>query len=243
MGLRGIGFVRRIFKKGSVCVTGLVGRGKDMLCSNVAVRRSKPYVSNIDYGGSYIPLDFNDLNVNNTYDNLIKGDINFYDCPYEDGTDLFISDGGIYLPSQYCNDLNKKYPYLATYIALSRHLHKGFVNFNVQNLNRMYDKIREMSDYYITCNWCKVFLGFVIQKITVYDKYDACVSRVKPCKIRAPLLNKVARSHVQTYVDDFEQRNGVVRSHILIYRNKSSYDTRYFKTLLIGGKKHEKTSC
>ena len=41
--------IRKLFKKGSVCVTGLRGTGKDLLMSNVVVRNKKPYISNIDY--------------------------------------------------------------------------------------------------------------------------------------------------------------------------------------------------
>jgi hypothetical protein len=54
----------RMFEDGNVCVTGLRGRGKDMLMSNVVVRRKKPYVSNVDYKGKkarfkrFYPLDY-----------------------------------------------------------------------------------------------------------------------------------------------------------------------------------------
>ena len=37
--------VIRLFKRGNVCVTGLRGTGKDLLMSNVVVRRKKPYIS------------------------------------------------------------------------------------------------------------------------------------------------------------------------------------------------------
>lgn len=42
----------RLFEDGNVCVCGLRGRGKDLLMSNVAVRRGLDYISNIDYGGN-----------------------------------------------------------------------------------------------------------------------------------------------------------------------------------------------
>ena len=40
---------KRYFKVGNVCVTGLRGRGKDMLFANVVSRSTRQYISNIDY--------------------------------------------------------------------------------------------------------------------------------------------------------------------------------------------------
>lgn len=58
----------RYFKRGNVSVCGLRGRGKDMLMANVVVRRRKPYVSNVDYGGEFIRFDPNLINLSgNTY--------------------------------------------------------------------------------------------------------------------------------------------------------------------------------
>ena len=50
-----------MFRDGNVCVTGLRGRGKDMLVANVVLRRKAqrkplPYVSNVDYGADFLPL-------------------------------------------------------------------------------------------------------------------------------------------------------------------------------------------
>ena len=48
----------KLFENGSVAVCGLRGSGKDLLTANVVVRRKKPYVSNIDYGGMYMPFNY-----------------------------------------------------------------------------------------------------------------------------------------------------------------------------------------
>ena len=37
--------VVKMFKKGSVCVSGLRGTGKDVIMGNVIARRKKPYIS------------------------------------------------------------------------------------------------------------------------------------------------------------------------------------------------------
>lgn len=152
----------RLFEDGNVCVTGLRGRGKDMLLANVTQRRQKPYVSNTDYGGVRYPFIPNDFNcAGNTYKEFISGDLYPYVFPFPDGTDIYIADAGVYFPAQYCNELNRDYGYFATFMALSRHLGKSNVHFNVQNLNRCWDKIREQSDIYIMCNKCVVLFGFV----------------------------------------------------------------------------------
>lgn len=240
----------KMFKKGSVCVTGLRGTGKDVIMGNVAVRRKIPYVSNLNYGGTCYPFDYNEIDLKNSYDDILKCTPNKYVWPYEEGTDLYISDVGVYFPSQYCNQLNRDYQSFPYYMALSRQISKNNVHINVQNLNRAWDKIREQSDIYIRCLWCKVLFakknkitgfktgGIVIQKITIYDKYEACLNRVKPCRVKIPLLaNREMRLRYQMHIDQFEEKNGKVKNAYLIYINKSSHDTYYFKSFFESGKK------
>lgn len=149
-----------MYKEGSVCVCGLVGRGKDMLMANVVVRRGIPYVGNTNYCSElYIPFNYKDIDCGgNTYDDFINGTLKYYEYPYPDGTDIYLGDLGVYFPSQYCSELNHKYKNIPTFLALSRQLGKAHVHFNVQNLNRAWDKVREMSEKYVWCSWCKVFL-------------------------------------------------------------------------------------
>lgn len=89
----------KMFKNGSVCVTGMKGTGKDVLFGNVIARRGKPYVSNVDYGGDGIPLDLSLLDMGgNTYDNFIRDTFNSFSYPYPKNCDVYISDVGVYLP-------------------------------------------------------------------------------------------------------------------------------------------------
>lgn len=236
------GKIRRYFRNGNVCVTGLRGRGKDMLLANVACRDKKPYISNIDYTGDgrYTPLDLNALNCGkNNYKNFIDGNIKPYEYPYADNTDVYISDVGIYFPSQYCNELNRDYKEFPVFMALSRQLGNNNVHINVQNLNRAWDKIREQSDTYIYCRWCKVFFGIVIQCVTVYEKYETCLARMQVPRVRVPLFNRQARMQARIYLDQFRNTHGEIKTHILVYRNKSKYDTRHFKKMLKGDNNDE----
>lgn len=141
----------RMFKNGSVCVTGQRGTGKDMLTSNVVARRKTPYVGNIDYKcnkSMFQPFHYEFISLSgNTCHDLLSGNVKPYEFPYIDGSDIYLSDTGVYFPSQYCNELNKRYPSLPLFMALSRQLGTGCnVHVNVQNLGRVWDKIREQSD-------------------------------------------------------------------------------------------------
>lgn len=224
----------RLFESGNVCVSGLRGRGKDMLFANVVIRRDRPYVSNTDYGGEYIP--FHPMNYDcggNTYENFLEGNILSYDYPHEDGTDIYVADSGVYFPAQHCKELNKKYGFFSTFMALTRQLGLANFHFNVQNLNRVWDKIREQSDIYIMCNWCKVLFGkIVVQSVTVYEKYESAVDRVPPYRPPKVKLNNDRRLTIQMEKQRYRLTYGDIRRYSLIYVNKSSYDTRIFKTML-----------
>ena len=231
----GLSAIVKMFERGSVCVTGMRGTGKDVLFGNVIARRGKPYVSNLDYGGKFEPLVFSSLNMGfNTYDNFINDSLNQFVYPFEKGADIYVSDVGVYVPSQYCNELNKKYPYLPIYIALSRQISRNNVHFNVQNLNRAWDKLREQSDIYITCNWCKVFFGkVVVQLVTYYDKAESCQARVRPCRVNYPLIcGGERKTQIDMYRDNFYNTHGTVKRMLLVYLNKSKHNTYEFEKKL-----------
>ena len=231
--------VIRLFEDGNVCVCGLRGRGKDLLMSNVVVRRKLPYVCNIDYGGERYEFKYSDLDCgSNTYRNFISGDVLRYSYPFPDSTDVYLSDAGIYFPSQYCNELNKHYQYMSVFQAISRHVGSCNFHFNAQNLNRVWDKIREQSDIYILCRRCFYVSGWVLQFITVYDRYQSALDRQKPLKLTVPLMASAqVRSNVRLAKQQYTATHGIIKNRILFYKNKSNYDTRQFKTILEEGKR------
>lgn len=237
-------YVANLFEQGNVIVTGLRGKGKDMLMANVIARAKKPYISNVDYKckrSPFLPLDLNKLDIDNTYEDFISHKLTPYDYPYPERCNIYISDAGVYFPAQYQGQLCKKYEGLVYFQALSRHLGDAQFHCNVQNLNRLWDKIREQSDIYIRCVDCRViFRKWVIQKVVVYDKYEACLNRIDPYKpVKTPILGNAEsraqyRSRNEIALREFKERNGLVKPVTLIYKNKSKYDTRLFKTLLGG---------
>lgn len=231
--------VIRLFDSGNVSVCGLRGRGKDMLMANVIHRRHRRYVSNVDYGGlryPFVPMQYDCGR--NTYKQFISGNVAFYEYPWPDGTDIYISDAGVYFPAQYNSELNRDYGFFSTFMALSRHLGDCNVHFNVQNLNRCWDKIREQSDIYIMCNRCFVWHGWVLQQITIYDQYDSAVKRVPPFRIKRPMLNSDRQLQWDMAYQNYLISHGKIITRWLIYRNLSDYNTRIFKELLANGKNH-----
>lgn len=234
--------VLRDFQDGNVCVTGLRGRGKDMLFANVVQRRDIPYVSNVDYGAEWNEFHPRLLSIGATYKDFIDGTLPNYKYPFADGTDVYISDCGVYFPSQYNGELNRDYKDVPTFMALSRHVGKCNVHVNVQNLNRCWDKLREMSDVYYQCEWCKVLFGVVIQSVLRYEKYDSCINRVKPFNEyypKRPLLNRERQQKWDIEKARYSMQHGKIKRYLLIYLNKSDYDTRVFKQMLEGAKNEE----
>ena len=224
----------KLFEENCVSVSGMKGTGKDIFFGNVIARRKVPYVSNLNYGYCLEELKLENLDLHNNYKNWNSVNIIPYNYPYTLGADIYLSDAGIYLPSQYCNQLNKDYEGIISFQALCRQVCGGTrFHFNTQNLNRVWDKIREHSDVYIRCKKCVVLFGIVFQSITIYDKYESCLSRLNPCRVKVPLLgDKNAKMQARLYLDNFYNQHGKVSNRLLIYRNKSKHDTWYFGRLL-----------
>ena len=251
--------IKKYFKKGNCCVYGLRGSGKDLLFGNVINRRKKDYISNLDYSNKkgFIGLDFKNLNLSeNTYKDLIAGNIKRYSFSdfYPLGTDIYLSDAGIYFPSQYCNELNKDFKHFPMYMALSRQVSENNFHVNSQALNRVWDKIREQSDTYILCKKCiyiplsKIpIIGklinipdLVLHQIRLYERYDSAVQKVNPCRIKVPFVGKAAKMNAKIYIDQYNSTHGYIKNKLLIYFNKSKHDTLYFSKLFERGVPNEK---
>lgn len=223
----------KLFEQGNVSVCGLRGSGKDMLFANIVMRRKIPYISNTDYGGDFIQFQPEILNCRNTWRNFLTGRVNRYFYPYDDGIDIYLADGGVYMPSQYQGELCKLYGHIPVYMALSRHLGDCNFHYNVQNLNRMWDKIREQSDIYIRCIQCRVLFGhIVLQRVIIYEKYESAVNRVPVFRLRRPWLNPDRLQTWEIQKQNYEIAHGKVTGRTLIYWNKSKYNTRIFKEML-----------
>lgn len=228
----GLSKIIRLFNSGNVMVFGVKGSGKDMLFGNVICRRGLPYVSNLDYGGDRYALDLSALRLGSDYKAFLDGCPRPYIYPYPEKADIYISDAGVYFPCQYNSSLNKAFADVPQFLALCRQLGDCAVHTNSQGFNRPWDKIREQCDIFVLCRSCRVLFGrFVVQRVTVYDDVDAAAKKVRPFMLRAGLFD---RKRVKVAKQQFEASYGKVRSYWLFYRNRSSYNTRFFRDLLWG---------
>lgn len=237
--------IKKYFEQGNVCVCGERGKGKDMLVGNVIVRRKLDYISNCEYPRkkglqpTYYPLDFGAINCGgNTYANFMSKDIKPYTYPYPLGVDVYISDVGVYMPSQFCNELNRQYKEIPTFMALSRQLGECNVHINVQNLNRAWDKLREQSRTYITCTMCRVVPIFkrqlVIQKVRIYESAVSCQQNVPA--LRLPIWARFGKDKLMAklYKLNYNIQHGKIEEKTLIYWNKCDYNTHIFREMMGG---------
>lgn len=225
----------KMFERDSIAVFGKKGSGKDILFGNVIRRRKLPYVSNTDYGGEFLPLELDKLDCGgNTYKNFLSGKLSKYVFPYEDKTDVYIADIGVYFPSQYCNELNRDMKHVPVFEALSRHLGKSKLHYNTQAISRAWDKIREQCDGYIKCLSCHVLFGkIVIQRVRVYEKYSSAAEGALPWRIKLPFFSsKDMRMNFRLQKQKYFNTYGEIKEGWLIYWNKSSHNTRSFKEVL-----------
>lgn len=233
-----ITFIANQFKVSNVVVFGKKGSGKDILFSAVIKKRGCAHYSNIEYykGKTIIqPLKY--LSVEpNVYSDFIDGKITVIDKKITERIDYYLSDGGIYLPSQYDNLLSKQYPSLPIFYALSRHLGNMNIHVNVQNLNRLWIKLREQADCYIRTKKT-VNLGFWLLVTTyTYENYEDALELLKPIK-------KTIKGDVSKVEES--SRGMIEKRSILVPKRWLEYDSRYFHKVIYGveaPRKKKKTS-
>lgn len=214
------------FQKNNVIVYGKKGQGKDLLFAAIIANRKEPHFSNIQYNEQTDVKDIGYLSVApNTYENFIAGKVVKIPKLIQEKKDYYLSDGGIYLPSQYDNILSKKYPSLPIFYALSRHLGNMNVHVNVQNLNRLWLKLREQADTYIRVRGKIDLPGYICLKTTIYENYDDALKNLKPVK-------KIIKGEV---IKTEESSRGEIKNRLLLIpRWWLKYDSRYFHKVVYG---------
>ncbi len=206
------------FGRCNVIVFGKKGSGKDLLFAHVIALRGQPHYSNIQYNEDTTVIALTDISVgNNTWTDCLRGDITKTPPQFEEEQDIYISDGGIYLPSQYDNELNKRYQGMPIFYALSRHLYNSNIHVNVQALGRLWLKLREQADSYIRVLHTEQRRdGLLVTGIT-YDNYNAANAGLLP------------RND-----PEFVAKNGeIVKRRWLIRYSELQYNTRYFRDIFL----------
>lgn len=220
------------FAKNNVIVFGAKGCGKDLLFQKIIKVRKQEYYSNLSYGYKYNEFEMKDLLLDdNTFDNFIQGEVKpckEEDFPFEN-KDIYISEGGILLPSTYDIKLWKMYPSFPISYALSRHLWNNNIHYNSQNLERAWKALREQADYFIWCRGCIKLPFLIIIRCISYDKYQSALNHTLP--MPSSLFNKTTRA----LKAQFDATNGRIKKGLVfVWKPTIKYDTRYFKQVVFG---------
>lgn len=230
--------LKREFTRCNVIVAGKKGSGKDLLFQEMITARKKPYYSNIDYGGEYIPITLKEVSTApNTYLEFIKDNLVEIERTFNEDTDIYVSDGGIFLPSYMDSTLYKQFPSFPIFYALSRHISHSNVHVNVQNFGRVWKALREQADAFVYVKKTINLPFFLFIRATWYDKYESAEARLEPVKGR--FLNKYSKAETDIY----NASNGEIKQGWVIVRKSSiHYDTRAFEKVLYGSQPRIKSS-
>lgn len=219
------------FKKMNVVVAGKKGTGKDLLFQKIINKRKEYYYTNLPngYGGNNEHISLREIACEpNTYDDFINEKIVKSKRRFMEKCDIYISDAGVYLPSNLDSMLYKKYPSMPIYYALSRQLADHNIHANVQVYSKLWKALREQADYYVTCKktikWIPFFL---FTKCISYEKLDSAMQELLPIKSR--IMNKYSKAEA----DQYNATNGLIRVGWVIQRkSKIKYDSRAFEKLI-----------
>lgn len=224
--------IKNAFVSGSVMTSGRKRFGKDVLHQAVINWRKETYFANINYGGDYHHIEMKDLLLgDNDYKSFIDGKVQ--QCEKIDkleGHDIYISDGGVYLPSQMDSYLHKIYPSFPITYALSGHMYNNGIHVNTQRLDRVWKALREQADYFVRMRKRCLILPFIIVLFTTeYDKYESAVQELSPMK--STLFNKYSKAEKELY----KAQHGFIKDGLLIVSKRSlHYDTRAFHKVIFG---------
>lgn len=232
--------ITKAFKEGSVMVSGRKRFGKDVLFQTIINKRKEKYFSNINYGGDYNHIEMKEMLLgDNTYHNFINGEVHVCEKNKRlEGHDIYISDGGVYLPSQADAYLHKIYPSLPITYALSGHMWANGIHVNTQRLDRVWKALREQADYFVLMRKrCLKLPFFIVLFTTEYTKYDSAMQEL--CPMKSTLFNKYSKAEK----DLFAANHGFVKDGLIIVPKWSlKYDTRAFHEVIYGDKAPRKES-
>lgn len=221
------------FSSANCLVFGIKGAGKDLIFNKVINARNKNCYANIPYNKELCTVrEISDFSVSpNTYISFLENDVKVIDKINKEECDYYISDGGIFLPSQYSQDLVKRYPSFPIYYALNRHLTNSNIHINTQYLGRVWDKLREQAGFYIKAVKTQRILGCLITSFIIYDSYTSASSQMRPYKITGLITHSESRANKE----DFESKHGMVKEYKIIQRIKNvHYDSRWGHKMVYG---------
>lgn len=205
----------------NVFVFGKKRTGKDLLFAHVIHLRNAKHYANIPYNHNTEVIELKKINVGgNTFLDIIKGNIVPFMPNFNIGQDIYLSDAGIFFPSQYYRDLDKLFSDMPIFFALSGHLYELNVHCNCQELGRVWDKLREQADCYIRVLGCVWYRNFAIVDTITYSDYASAERKILP-------IDKYSSEKQKA---EFCAKHGdIVYRKFQIYKSYLEYDTHYFR--------------
>lgn len=219
------------FKSSNVIVTGKQGRAKDVLFSWVINKRKEEHLSNIVYNEYTQKIALKDFELtHNDYKTFISGKVNLETKKDFENKDFYISDGGVYLPSQMDSILHKEYKSLPIAYALERQLYNAHIHVNCQCLERLWKALREQADYYVHMRKKPLILPhFLVVFTREYDKYESAKQLLLP--LGTLMFNKYSKAQKKQY----DSTNGFIKDGLIIIPKRIlKYDTREFHKIIFG---------
>jgi hypothetical protein len=204
------------FARCNVIVSGKIGSGKDVLFAHVIYLRAAPHYSNVSYDELTEVINLDSLSLfPNTFESCLSGDIVKVVPRFEERRDFYISDGGVYLASQEDKALVTAYPSMPMFFALIRHLYDSHVHVNVQNIGRLWKKLREQADSYIRVLSTTEYDNYLLVKAISYDNYESAERGYTPSDKARDVM-----------------AHGEIKEHSFkVYKWELHYDTRYFRNV------------
>jgi len=220
-------FLVDIFNNHKTETFGYQGTGKDLLTSHIIRLIGRPHYGNIRYDGNTVLFDLIDLNAGgNTYQNLINGTVTKFRRKFSEGWHKYISDCGIYLPSQYHKDLEDLYPGMPVEFALHRQLYDSQIHINSQDIDRPWTKLTEQIDAFINTLGVRREGDYLYIRYIYYTKYDSARRGLLP-------LPSTKGSGGERDAAQFYATYGEISEHeVRVDIQDIEYDTRYFKNVL-----------
>ncbi len=223
-------FVVARFKENNVGIYGNKRTGKDLVFQKVINKRNSYYYSNINYGGKLIKeIVIGDMKLgDNTYHDFINDNIEKIDRELYEQCDIYISDGGNYLPSQYYKDLEKKYKGFGLFMSLQGHTYDSNTHFNWNGkFTRLYDKAREQLAEVFQAKRT-IFIPFIggFVKLRYYERTESAEINLNPYRNNNLLDSRENKALRNQYY----ATNGYIKDlWIFVSKWSIKYDTRAFE--------------
>lgn len=212
------------------------------------------YLSLYDYGYGCKIVDIKEFELKHdngsfvTYNDFIQGkSFTAKKLDHYEGLDLILGEAQLGLPNTEHNTLDKYYPWLPVFIALSGHLYNMNIIINSQEYSRVWIKLRGQQDTYMRAiktlpvnktwfsriyKYLPFFRKNLYTKVRIFEEQQAAENNTLPFKAIGA-VNEAGKTIYltsgQATKEQFEATNGVIVDYwIKTKRNDIRYDTRIF---------------